>query len=116
MIIVVEGTRAFDNYETFMSGMTTAFSRAKNDNEIHVWTLGPHKINNFTAAYCNSSSSYMKGVGVKVKFSKVNYEWVKQNADYIDYVAYFSLPKEPLSKFAVWADHQEDIDLLVFRF
>lgn len=116
MIIVVEGTKTFDNYELFMRGMGVAMSAPDIGNEIQVWSLGPHKINHFTAGFCNLSSRYLKGVGKKIRFSKVTYDWAKQNLEYIDYYAFFSLPKEPLSKFADWIQHKETVEVGIFRF
>jgi putative hemolysin len=116
MVIVVEGTKAFSDYEIFMRAMTVALSTPNNDNQIQVWSLGPHKINSFTAGFCNSAESYLKQKGFKVSFSKVTEQWVRQNVEYIDYYAYFSLPKEPLSKFATHMEHQEDVEMGIFRY
>lgn len=114
MIIAVEGSKSFNDYELFMRGMSVALSNPNIDDEIQVWSLGPHKINSFTAAFCNSSENYLKSKGFKVSFSKVHPDWVKHNIEYVDYFAYFSLPKEPLSKFTTWAEHKVEVG--VFRF
>jgi putative hemolysin len=116
MVIVVEGTKPFSDYEIFMRAMTVALSTPNNDNQIQVWSLGPHKINSFTAGFCNSAESYLKQKGFKVSFSKVNEQWVRENIEHITYYAYFSLPKEPLSKFAIHMEHQEDIEMGIFRY
>ena len=116
MVIVVEGTKAFDNYETFMSGMTTALSIPNLNNEITVWSLGPHKINSFTAAFCNSAENYLKQKGFKVSFSKINQDWVRTNIEYVDYYALFTLPKEPVTKFFTYMEHQENVKTGIFRF
>ena len=47
MIIAVEGTKGFTDYEIFMRAMGVALSTPTVDSEIQVWSLGPHKINNF---------------------------------------------------------------------
>jgi hypothetical protein len=62
MIIAVEGTKSFADYEIFMRAMSVALSNIK-DNEIQVWSLGPHAINNYTAAFCNSSENFLKQKG-----------------------------------------------------
>ena len=116
MVIVVEGTKTFADYEIFMRAMTVAMSTPILNNEIQVWSLGPHKINNFTAAFCNSSENYLKQKGFKVSFSKVNTDWVRTHVGSVDYYAYFSLPKEPLSKFATYMEHQEDLEMGIFRY
>ena len=116
MVIVVEGTKEFSDYEIFMRAMTVALSTPNDSNQIQVWSLGPHKINNFTAAFCNSSENYLKQKGFKVSFSKINEQWVRQNIEHVTYYAYFSLPKEPLSKFATYMEHQEDVEMGIFRY
>jgi hypothetical protein len=116
MVIVVEGTKEFSDYEIFMRAMTVALSTPNDNNQIQVWTLGPHKINNFTAAFCNSAENYLKQKGFKVSFSKINEQWVKQNIEHVTYYAYFSLPKEPLSKFATYMEHQEGLEMGIFRY
>jgi len=50
VIIAVEGTKGFSDYEVFMRAMGVALSTPTVDSDIQVWSLGPHKINNFTAA------------------------------------------------------------------
>ena len=116
MVIVVEGTKEFSDYEIFMRAMTVALSTPNGNNQIQVWSLGPHKINNFTAAFCNSAENYLKQKGFKVSFSKINQQWVKDNIEHVTYYAYFSLPKEPLSKFATYMEHQEDLEMGIFRY
>lgn len=116
MIIVVEGTKAFSDYELFMRGMTVALSTPNDSNEIQVWSLGPHKINSFTAAFCNSAENYLKSKGFRVSFSKVNVDWVKSNIGSVNYHAFFSLPKEQISKFTAYAQHQEGLEVGLFRF
>lgn len=116
MIIVVEGTKMFSDYELFMKGMTIAMSTPVLNNEIQVWSLGPHKINSFTAAFCNTTENYLKSKGFKVSFSKVNADYVRQYIDYVDYHAFFSLPKEPVSKFTAYMQHQENVETGIFRF
>lgn len=116
MIIVVEGTKTFSDYELFMRGMSEALKYHDNSNEIQVWSLGPHKINSFTAAYCNITENYLKAKGFKVSFSKVNSDWVRKNIGYVGYHAFFSLPKEPLSKFTVYMQQQEGLEVGIFRY
>lgn len=116
MIIAVEGTKQFSDYELFMNGMAVAMKHPNHNNEIQVWSLGPHKINSFTAAFCNTTENYLKSKGFKVSFSKVHPDWVRQNIEHVSYHAFFSLPKEPLSKFTEWARHQEGLEVGVFRF
>lgn len=116
MIIVVEGTKMFSDYELFMNGMGTALSLVGNDNQIQVWSIGPHKINSFTAAFCNTSENYLKNKGFKISFFKVNEDWVRKNIDHVNYHSYFSLPKEPVSKFTEYMQKQEGLEVGIFRY
>jgi hypothetical protein len=116
MIIVVEGTRSFEDYEVFMRAMGVALSNPNNDSEIQVWSLGPHKINSFTAAFCNSSENFLRQKGFKIRFSKVNADWVRDNLEYVNYHAFFSLPKESLSNITKMAQQLEGCEVGIFRY
>ena len=116
MIIVVEGTKSFSDYEIFMRAMSVALSHPRMDCDIQVWSVGPHKINNFTASFCNSSENYLRQKGFKLSFSKVSYEWVIENFKYVNYFAFFSLPKESLSRLANLAQNIEGCELGIFRY
>lgn len=116
MIIVVEGTKSFEDYEIFMRAMGVALSNATNDTEIQVWSVGPHKINSFTASFCNSSENFLRQKGFKISFSKVNFSWVIENMSYVNYYAFFSLPKDPLSKLVQQAQLIESCEVGIFRY
>lgn len=116
MVIVVEGSKSFNDYDIFMRAMSVALSNSNVDNDIQVWSVGPHKINNFTASFCNSSENFLKQKGIKISFSKVNYQWVIENFSFVNYFAYFSLPQESLSKLALLAQDIEGCDVGIFRY
>lgn len=116
MIIVVEGTKLFDDYEIFMRAMGVALSNPNVDSDIQVWSVGPHKINSFTASFCNSSENYLKQKGFKVTFSKVHASWVAENINYVNYYAFFSLPKDPLSRLVQAAQQVESCEVGIFRY
>ena len=116
MIIAVEGTKSFNDYEVFMRAMGVALSSLNSDSDIQVWSLGPHKINSFTAAFCNSSENFLKQKGFRLTFSKVNTSWMIENINYVNYFAYFSLPKENISKLAKQAQEIEGCEVGIFRY
>lgn len=116
MIIVVEGTKGFSDYEVFMRAMGVALSNVSNDQEIQVWSAGPHKINSFTAAFCNSSENYLRQKGFKVTFSKANPTWIAENLSYVNYYAFFSQPKDPLSRLTKQAQTMEGCEVGIFRY
>ena len=98
MIIAVEGTKSFSNYETFMRAMGVALSTPNKTDTIEVWSAGPHKINSFTAAFCNSSENFLRSQGYRVTFKKLPASAIEQQISEVDYLAYFSGRKESLSR------------------
>lgn len=116
MIIVVEGTKTFNDYEIFMRGMGVALSNKSIDSNISVWSLGPHKINSFTAAFCNSSENFLKQKGFKIRFHKVNAKWVAENIYSINQYLYFSLPSESASKMCKAAQEIEGCEVAIFKY
>lgn len=116
MIVGVQGSSTFSDYAIFLRAMGVALSSMKpEDTEFYVYTFGPSKINSYTAEFCNLSERGMKMRGKKIRFFKVPLEWGQQNIYSFDYFAYFSNPKEPLSKFATLIE-SKGIDLGVFRY
>ena len=115
MIITVEGTKSFDDYEIFMRAMTVALSNIK-DSDIQVWSLGPHKINSFTASFCNSSENFLKQKGFTISFYKINSSWIYDHLNDINYYAFFSSPKESLSKIANSIKELDTCELGIYRY
>ena len=115
MVIVVEGTKSFSDYDIFMRAMGIALSN-NTESEITIWSAGPHTINSFTAAFCNSSENFLKQKGFKIKFSKAPTFWVADNLSYVNYFAFFSAPKESLSRLAQQAELLESCELGIFRY
>jgi hypothetical protein len=114
MIIVVEGSKTFNNYDIFMRGMGVALSDIT-DSNIFVLSMGPHKINSFTASFCNSSENFLKQKGYKIKFSKISKQWFTENIDTINHFAYFCNPNEKNSSSLALAELQ-DIDVKIYRY
>lgn len=115
MIIAVEGSKTFDDYDIFMRGMTVAIADAGEENEINVWTAGPYKINSFTASFCNSAENYLKQKGYKIRFSKVNQSWLSENMDRVNHFAYFSNPNERPSRLTAEAE-LANIDVSIYKY
>lgn len=114
VIIAVEGTKKFADYETFMRAMGVALSQPNNEDIIEVWSVGPYKINNFTAAFCNSAENYLKQKGFKVVFRKVPQDYVEENIDYVSYFAFFSTKNERPSRLFATAE-LNDVEAGLFK-
>lgn len=116
MIVAIQGTKSFDDYAIFLRAMGTALrSLADDDSEITIYSAGPVNINEFGLEFSNISERSLKARGIKIKFIKVPPTWLETNIKSIDYLAYFSKPKEPVSKLVDLAD-AKDIEVGVYRY
>jgi hypothetical protein len=116
MIVAVQGTTSFDDYNIFMRAMGVAMSNMKNDDkEFCVYSVGPVKVNGFVAEFCNLTERSMRSRGKKIKYFKVPYQWVQENIDSIDYLAFLSKPKESVSKLVAHAE-LNNIEVGIFRY
>jgi hypothetical protein len=116
MIIAIQGTKSFDDYNIFLRAMGTAMSTMQDgDKEIYIYSAGPTHINSMGMEFSNISERSLKARGIKIKFFKVPPGWVKQNINDIDYLAYFSKPKESLSDLVKLAE-DKDIEVGVYRY
>lgn len=116
MIIAIQGTKNFSDYNVFLRAMGTALSlMPKDDKEILIYSVGPAVINSMGLEFSNISQRSLKARGIKIKFNTVPFNWMKSNIKDVDYLAYFSKPKEPLSELVELAD-AKDIEVGVYRF
>jgi len=113
MIIVVEGTKSFNSYETFMRAMGVALSNIK-DNNVEVWSIGPHHINNYTAAFCNTTENYLKQKGIRISFKKMHRNVAENNLHRVQFFAFMAAQKEAVSKLFASAE-LSGIETGVFR-
>jgi hypothetical protein len=116
MNVVVQGTNDFDDYNVFIRAMGVAMSgMADQDNEFHVYSVGPTKINSMVSEFCNLSERGMKARGKKIKYYKVPTQWVYENIDHMNYFAFLSKPKQPVSKLIAEAE-LKNIEVGIFRY
>jgi hypothetical protein len=116
MNIVVQGSKEFDDYQVFLRAMGVALSNMQsNDKELHIYSVGPTKINAMLSEFCNLSERGMKARGMKIKHYKVPSSWVMENIDYINYFAFLSKPKEVVSKLVGVAESKQ-IEVGIFRY
>lgn len=116
MIVAVQGTKEFNEYNVFLRAMSVALSGMKDeDNEFIIYSAGPLKINNFVSEFSNLSERGMKARGKKIKFYNVAPAWLNKNIDQINYFAFLSSPKEPKSKLVLTAE-ANNIDVGLFRY
>ncbi len=115
MIVVVQGTKSFDDYSVFLSGIRSALlNRQENDKEFTVFSAGPLNINNMAMEFLNVTERTMKAQGIKTKLVKVPPKWIIENASSIDFFAYFCKAKEALPE-TVQVANNKDINVHPYR-
>lgn len=116
MKIAIQGTKSFSDYTIFLRAMGTALSTLPSeDKEFTIFTAGPAQINSFGMEFSNISERSLKARGIKIKLVKVPPKWVKDNIHDIDYLAFFSKPKEPVSDLVDLAE-AKDIEVGIYRY
>lgn len=114
MIIAVEGTKAFNDYPTFMRAMSVAMSQTNNNNEFEIWSAGPYRITNFAAAFTNSSENYLKNRGYRIFLKRYPLQFVKDNVGQVDFLASFAKRGEPASHLSKLAS-DAGVEVGIFR-
>lgn len=116
MIVVVQGTNSFDDYNIFIRAMGVALSgMSDDDTEFAIYSVGPTRINSMVSEFSNLSERGMKARGRKIKFYKVPIHWVEENMAYVNYFAYLCNPKESTSKLVGKAE-LENVEVGIFKY
>lgn len=116
MIVGVQGSRSFDDYQVFLRAMGVALSNAnEEDPYFYIYTAGPAKINSMVMEFVNVSERSMKSRGKKIKMYKVPPSWIEENIQDFNYLAFLSTPNESVSKLVKEAEKQ-NIEVGIFRY
>jgi len=116
MIVVVQGTSDFNDYNVFIRAMGVAMSSMKEDDQdFFIYSAGPARINSMVSEFCNLSERGMKARGKRIKYYKVPIQWVYENMTYVNYFAFLSKPKQPVSKLVAEAE-LKNIEVGIFRY
>ena len=99
MIVGVQGTSSFDNYNIFLRSMAVALSELQEqDKDFIIYSAGPNNINMMAMEFANLSERGMKSRKKNIKFFKVTSDWLEENIADINHFAFLSNPREPVSK------------------
>lgn len=99
MIVGVQGTNSFKDYNVFLRAMGVAMSNMTDaDPYFYIYSAGPANINAMVSEFVNLSERGMKGRGKKIKFFKVPPSYLSENMPEVSYFAYLSTPEGPTSK------------------
>jgi hypothetical protein len=116
MIVVVQGTKRFDDYSVFLTGMRSALiNLTDNDKSFTVFSAGPANINAMAMEFVNVTERSLKARGIKSKLVKVPPSWIENNVDDIDLFAYYALPKEPIPEM-VTSVSNKGVNVQFYRF
>lgn len=116
MIVAVQGTKDFSDYQVFLRAMGVAMSAMQEeDKELLIYSAGPSKINSMVSEFCNLSERGMKSRGKKIKFFKVPGSYIEENMDHVNYFAFLSKPKESVSKLVAVAE-LKNIEVGIYRY
>jgi hypothetical protein len=116
MIVAIQGTKSFSDYNIFLRAMGTAMSMLQEgDNEFLIFSAGPAKINSMAMEFSNISERSLKARGIKIKLIKVPPSWIRENIHDVDYFVYLSKPKEPYSDLVELAE-SKDIEVGIYRY
>lgn len=115
MIVVIQGSKEFDDYNVFMRSMAVALSSMGDDKNIELVSAGPSKINGFVAGFANLSEDGMKARGMKIKHYSVAHQWVETNIEKVDYFVYLSRPNERPSRLVRIAE-SKNLEVGIFRY
>jgi len=90
-------------------------SMPENDSYFYIYSAGPARINSMVMEFVNLSERGMKTRGKKIKFYKVPPSWLKDNMKDLNYFAFMSKPKEPLSRLVADAE-LNNVEVGIFRY
>jgi hypothetical protein len=95
MIVVVQGTNGFNDYQVFLRAIAVALTSLKNDDKyFYIHSVGPARVNSMAMEFVNISERSMKSRGIKIKLIHTPPSWVIENMSSIDYFAYLATPNE----------------------
>lgn len=116
MIIGVQGTKQFDDYDRFLWAMRIVLSDIKDeDDSLVIYSSGPHQINRFVAGFCNTTENSLRAKGIKIKFVLVPPQTIEDRAESLDMFLFLCEPGQRLSRLANTLD-EYGVDVRDFRY
>lgn len=116
MIVGVQGTSSFSDYKVFLRAMGVALSGLpETDEHFYVYSAGPANINSMVSEFINLSERGMRSRGKKIKFFKVAPQWISENIETFNYMAFLSNENEPVSRLIDTAQ-LNNVEIGIFRY
>ena len=116
MIVGIQGTNSFDDYQVFLRAMGVALSgMSDDDKELNLYSSGPVRVNSMVSEFSNISEKSFKSRGMKIKFYKVPALWLQENIESCNYFVFLSKPKESVSRIVAEAE-LKNVEIGIFRY
>jgi hypothetical protein len=116
MIVGVQGTSSFDDYQVFLRAMAVTMSSLREEDPyFYIYSAGPSNINDMVSEFVNLSERGMKSRGKKIKMYKVAPSWITENIKDINYFAFLSKEREQLSKL-IGDAQTHNVEYGIFRY
>lgn len=116
MILGVQGSKEFNDYSIFLSGMALALRKMDLDSEdrtLTIFSSGPKRISEMTQEFVNVSD--FKSRGIKTKIVYVPETWFRNNFQDVSMFLYFCNERQPYSKLTEFLD-QKEVDVHILRY
>lgn len=115
MNILVQGTKDFSDYSTFVWAMGVAMSGMGEDKEFNVYSVGPVNINSHAAEFCNVTEASMRARGKKIRFFRLPVTEAEDKLDRFRWFGFFA-GKEGRPSQLFYSAEATDMETAVFRF
>lgn len=114
MMVGVQGSKSFNDYAVFLSGMALVLRKLKDkDTELTIFSAGPKRVSEMAMEFVNVSN--FKARGIKAKVVMVPEGFLRENHFKLEMFHYFCNEKEPFSNLANFLD-SKDVDVQAHRY
>ncbi len=117
MIVGIQGTRSFSDYNVFLRAMRVILSdfQQGEDTNFIVYSAGPANLNSFAMEFINITENSLRALGIKTRLIKLPPKALKEKMHEVEYFAFFSEPKENVSDLVREAE-DKDVEVGIFRY
>lgn len=116
MIVGIQGTSSFDDYQVFLRAMAVTMSSLKEDDSyFYLYSAGPNNVNMMAMEFANLSERGLKARGKSIKYKAVPPSWITENMPEVNYFAFLSKEKEQVSKLVEDAKNN-NVEYGIFRY
>lgn len=116
MIVGIQGTSSFNDYQVFLRAMAVTMSSLKEeDKDLYIYSAGPANINAMASEFVNLSERGLKARGKRIKYKTVPPWWITDNISDINYFAFLSKEREQVSRLVEEAKNN-NVEYGIFRY